>query len=135
MKVFVLLSIAILLFSCAKEGCNVIPSVSVHHGFSQGSNPKLFVSGGSDIIDGIGVSGTIVHNLGNDRFIAYDRCSTVNPEKRNRVELDSDNSFVIRDPASGAKWLLLDGSPMEIAACPLKPYAVRKAGNLYYIQN
>ncbi|WP_270089265.1 hypothetical protein [Sphingobacterium sp. SYP-B4668] len=131
---FLLIVIASL-SACGKGGCNVVPSVNVYHGFSQATNPSLFVTGGADVIDGIGVTGVIVYNMGNGEFIAYDRCSTVNPEKRNRVVLDKNNPYVATDPVSGAEWLLLDGSPAKIAECPLKPYYVRKVGNLYYIQN
>ncbi|SUJ11561.1 Uncharacterised protein [Sphingobacterium spiritivorum] len=126
--------ITLLVYSCSKGGCNVVPSVSVHYRFSQSSNPKLFAAGGADVINGIGVAGVIVYNTGNKTFIAYDRCSTVNPEQRNKVVLD-ENPNIAKDPVSGAKWLLLDGSPLDIAECPLKPYYVMKQGETYIIQN
>ncbi|TDQ75912.1 hypothetical protein [Sphingobacterium yanglingense] len=120
-----------LLGSCGSSGCNVIPNTTVHSSFSQGSHPKLFAAMGADYVDG-GVCGLIVYNTG-DGFVAFDRCSPVNPEKRNRVELYG--SSIAHDPVSGAKWLLKDGSPLAIAECPLKPYRVGKFGTTYTVSN
>lgn len=123
-----------LFWSCGDGGCNVIPNVTVHTTFSQANAPDAFRPNGTASLDG-GVAGLLVFNLsttGYD-FVAYDRCSPINPEKRNRIEIL--NSFVAHDPASGAKWFLKDGSPMEVAECPLKPYRVGSFGNSYTIQN
>ncbi|WP_022829396.1 hypothetical protein [Sphingobacterium paucimobilis] len=116
--------------SCGSGGCNVVPNVTFQVTLSQGSSPDLYRPGGWAYADG-GVCGLIVYNDGGN-VIAYDRCSTVNIQQRNRVEV---NGFEVVDSASGAKWLLLDGSPAHIAECHLKPYRVSKSGDFYKIYN
>lgn len=120
-----------LLGGCGDSGCNVIPNVTVHSPFSQGSHPTVFAAFGSAYVSG-GVSGLIVYNKG-DGFVAFDRCSPVNPEQRNAIEVLGAN--VAYDPVSGAKWDLNNGFPMAIAECPLKPYHVGSFGDSYKISN
>jgi nitrite reductase/ring-hydroxylating ferredoxin subunit len=68
-------------------------------------------------------------------YVAYDRCSTVNPEKRCAVVLD-EGAFTVSDPCSGAKFLLEDGSPAKApATLTLKEYRVRVAGNTIQVTN
>ncbi|MHC8947609.1 hypothetical protein [Sphingobacterium hungaricum] len=134
---YILLFSSLIFFnSCGDGSCNVVPSVSVYSQLSQGSNPEAFVVGGSATLAG-GVSGILVYCSSmtgiNYNFIAYDRCSTVNPEERNQVILK--DAYTIQDPVSGAEWLLVDGSPAKIATCPLKPYVVTRVGSIYYVQN
>ncbi|WP_164122484.1 MULTISPECIES: hypothetical protein [Sphingobacterium] len=120
-----------LLGGCGGNGCNVVPNITVREGFSQGSHPNLFAAFGSGYLSG-GVCGLIVYNKG-DGFVAYDRCSTVNPEQRNALELVGAN--IVSDPVSGAKWDLTNGFPMSIAECPLKPYRVGVFGGSYLVTN
>lgn len=122
--------VAFLLGSCGKGGCNIVPNVSFQKTVSQGSHPDLFRPGGWVYSEG-GVCGLIVYNNAGN-VIAYDRCSTVNIGQRNQVKV---NGFEVIDDVSGAKWLLLDGSPSHIAECHLKPYHVSKNGNFYSISN
>lgn len=91
----------------------------------------MFATNGWVYLDG-GVCGLIVYNTGNDRLIAYDRCSTVSPEKKNRVKVEG---ILVVDDQSGATWLLKDGSPTHIAECALRQYGVNKQGSLYYVYN
>ena len=120
---------------CGGGSCNVIPNVTVTSSFARATHNSAFGAGGYAYVEG-GVAGLIVYNMGTlnqPKFIAYDRCSTVNPEKRNKVVVEG---AVIVDKVSGAKWFLQDGSPGAIAECPLKPYYVNGSGELrYYIQN
>lgn len=120
----------LLIWSCGKGGCNVVPNVSFSTTIGQGSNLDVLTPGGWSYAKG-GVCGLIVYNNGTD-VLAYDRCSTVNIGERNQVMVEG---FEIIDKASGAKWLLLDGSPSHIAECHLKPYNVSKKGYLYTISN
>lgn len=120
----------LLIWSCGKGGCNVVPNVSFSVTISQGSNPDVFRPGGWSYSNG-GACGLIVYNNGTD-VLAYDRCSTVNVTQKNQVVVEG---FEIIDKASGAKWLLLDGSPSHIAECHLKPYYVSKRDNFYSITN
>lgn len=134
------LIILLLLFvaqSCTKGGCNVIPTVYFKTKFSQAEVPSAFNIGGYAFLTG-GVSGVVVYNLGKSGvydFVAYDRCSTVNPEEKNKVILDPNNAFLLLDEASGAQWLLQDGSPVKIAECPLRSYHVSGQGNVFYVEN
>jgi len=82
-----------------------------------------------------GVAGIAIYSAGSGKYIAYDRCSTVNPEQRNAVIVDPENTNLLKDPVSGAKWFALDGSPVAIAECPLKPYYVTGMGIAYSVRN
>ncbi|NGF55654.1 hypothetical protein G5B00_03935 [Parapedobacter sp. SGR-10] len=119
-----------MLSRCGKGGCNVISEVSFNTGINQAEHPGVYATNGYAYAPG-GVRGLIVYNTG-DGLVAYDRCSTVAPEKRNQVVVDG---LLIVDEASGAKWLLRDGSPTHIAECSLRRYNVRKSGAVYYVSN
>lgn len=128
--IVVLLS-AVFSISCGKESCNVVPNVSFRTNINQAEHLEaIAVIGGWSYAAG-GVCGLIVYNTGVN-LVAYDRCSTLNIEQRNAVVV---NGLTIEDPQTGAKWLLIDGSPIEIAHCSLKPYYVSKSGNFYYVSN
>jgi len=120
---------ATLFSGCFGGACDVIPNVTFRspENLSLSSHPELFAPKGWVYTSG-GVCGLIVHNTG-DGFIAYDRCSTVDADKKNRVRVEG---LQIVDDQSGAKWLLMDGTPTHVAECSLKRYNVRKGGNLYY---
>ncbi|KAF5277306.1 hypothetical protein FQR65_LT16024 [Abscondita terminalis] len=90
-------------------GCNVCQCECATIDQSVKQIPKLFAAGGADVINGIGVAGVIVYNTGNNTFIAYDRCSTVNPEQRNKVVLD-ENPNVVKDPAIPGDVVDVEGS-------------------------
>ena len=123
-----LLLVMLLPSACKKGGCNVIPYIPVNRiPFSVAQYPKLAGANGSITLDG-GVAGVIVYNTGNG-FVAYDRCSTVDPERRCAVEVSSDNPLVAVDPCSKAEFILLNGSPSKLAECPLKPYYVESVGS------
>lgn len=120
----------VLIWGCGGNGCNVVPNVSFNITVTQGSHPNLFRAGGWAYANG-GVCGLILYNSGGD-VIAYDRCSTVDIGQRNQVEVEG---FEVVDRVSGAKWLLIDGSPSHIAECHLKPYRVSKNGAFYSVAN
>ena len=120
----------VLIWGCGGNGCDVVPNVSFNITVTQGSHPNLFRGGGWAYANG-GVCGLILYNSGGD-VIAYDRCSTVDIGQRNQVEVEG---FEVVDRVSGAKWLLIDGSPSHIAECHLKPYRVSKNGAFYSVAN
>jgi len=109
---------------CGKQG-NVVPYVAVNF-ILQLNDPKyspLRAIGSAVNIDGYGVSGVVVANTVKG-YVAYDRCSAYEPEKRCAVTID-DNKLLVTDPCSGAKWLLQDGTPNKAPAVrSLKPYNV-----------
>jgi len=110
--------------SCGKQG-NVVPNVAVNFQL-QLNDPKyspLRSVGSAVIIDDRGVAGVIVANTVNG-YVAYDRCSAYEPEKRCAVTID-DNKLLVTDPCSGSKWLLQDGTPNKAPAIrSLKAYIV-----------
>jgi hypothetical protein len=112
------------LSACGKQG-NVVPHVAVNFQL-QLKDPKyspLRSVGSAVVVDGRGVVGVIVANTVNG-YVAYDRCSAYEPEKRCVVTID-DNKLLVTDPCSGAKWLLQDGTPNKAPAVrSLKAYNV-----------
>ena len=117
--------------SCGKSGCNVIPNMSFTTTLDRVNHSEIYAVTGWSYAEG-GICGLIVYNTGAQGLIAYDRCSTVNSSQKNRVIVEGN---MVVDPESGAKWLLMDGSPAAIAECPLKPYQVRKNGDYYTVSN
>lgn len=129
-----ILTMMLLLNGCKKGGCNIIPDTQVMEIVSFVQYPNLRIPNGFAEINHGGIAGILVVNVGNDQFVAYDRCSTVNPEKRCAVEVDS-SGLVAVDPCSQAKFLLVNGSPADIAECPLKPYRAHRNGETIVIRN
>lgn len=131
-----ILLLGILLAGCGKENL-VIPNVPVNYsslltdpGLSRLSSP-----GGAVVLNNHGVAGIVIYRTLNGGYVAYDRCSTVNPEKQCAVELDNP-SFTVTDKCSGAKYLLEDGSPAKApAVLSLKKYNTIVAGNTIQVIN
>jgi nitrite reductase/ring-hydroxylating ferredoxin subunit len=116
----------LLVSACGKEE-DYIPSVPVSFRASL-SDPRLSSltnGGGVVVLLGYGVSGLIIcRRPDNNAYVAFDRCSTVNPSKK--CALVPDNSgYLATDPCSGGKFSLLDGTAMRAPASrPLKQYQV-----------
>lgn len=132
-----LVLLVVLLNSCGKES-NRVPDVAVNYN-SLLTDPTLLnlsSSGRAVIINGYGVSGLILYRtVAGNRYVAYDRCSTVNPEKKCAIVWD-EGAFTATDPCSGAKFLLEDGSPAKApATISLKEYTVIIAGNTIRVTN
>lgn len=130
----ILLSMVLNFQACKKGGCNIIPHVAVTETISLVQYPELRIVHQAVAINRGGTAGLIIINLGNDQYAAYDRCSTVEPDKRCAVEI-MDNGLVAKDPCSGATYILTNGSPSNIAECPLKPYRAYKNGELIIVTN
>lgn len=126
------------LAGCGKSS-NQVPDVAVNFTLPL-TDPRLLnlsSSGKGVVINGYGVAGLILYRtVAGNRYVAYDRCSTVNPENKCAVTLD-DGAFTATDPCSGAKFLLEDGSPAKAPATrSLKQYAVFVvAGNTIQVTN
>ena len=91
--------------------------------------------GGAVIINGYGISGIIIYRKINGKYVAYDRTSTVNPQQKCAVVLDS-GLFTATDPCSGAKFILEDGSPGKAPAVrSLKEYPVSISGMVLHVTN
>jgi nitrite reductase/ring-hydroxylating ferredoxin subunit len=121
-----LLWLCVLTAGCGKDDGSYIPSVTVNFQ-SPLADPKLTQlgsAGGAVVINGYGVAGLIIYRTGGGSYVAYDRCSSYQPEKRCAVVID-DTGLTATDPCSGSKFLLSDGSPVKAPATrSLKPYSV-----------
>ncbi|WP_423148530.1 hypothetical protein [Rubrolithibacter danxiaensis] len=120
------ISLFILLFACSKDNESRIPEVYVnfHAPLTDPRLSHLNGAGGAVVIDGYGVAGIIIYRRADNAYVAFDRCSSVNPEKQCAVVPD-DPSLTATDPCSGAKFSLFDGNPVKAPAKrPLKEYQV-----------
>lgn len=114
------------LAGCGKDDGTYIPNVTVN--FQAPLNDprltKLNSAGGSVTITGYGVAGLVIYRTAGNGYVAYDRCSSYQPEKRCAINID-DTGLTATDPCSGSKFLLSDGSPVKAPASrSLKPYSV-----------
>ena len=120
------LFILISLLSCSKDNIDRIPEVFVSYKITlqefniKSTNGLLIVNNQANA----GVAGLIIYKRADGAFVAYDRCSSVNPQKRCAVVPDDPN-LTATDPCSGAKFSLFDGSPVKAPAQrSLKQYRV-----------
>ena len=130
------LFVALMMSGCGKDN-NLIPNVPVNFSALL-TDPRLIrlsSPGGAVTFSDHGIAGIVIYRTLNGDYVAYDRCSTVNPEKKCAVELD-DPSFTVTDKCSGAKYLLEDGSPAKAPAkTSLKRYHTTIAGNTLHVTN
>ncbi len=128
-KILGLLVVIFFCFSCAKEN-NLIPNIPVNFS-SPLTDPRLSrlsTTGGAVTING-GVAGIVIYRRADNAYVAFDRCSTVNPEQKNAIVIDDPN-LTATDPASGAKYSLFDGAPVKAPAkTSLRQYTVTITGN------
>ena len=122
----IVLFLSFSLLSCAKDGANIIPDVPVNFR-APVNDPRLSrlnSDGGAVVIDGYGYAGLILFRKPGGVIVAYDRCSSVNPTSKCKLNLN-DPTITATDPCSGAIFLLSDGSPAKAPATrPLKQYQV-----------
>ncbi|SFA56072.1 hypothetical protein SAMN04488511_115114 [Pedobacter suwonensis] len=88
------------------------------------------------VVSNNGVGGLLIVKTPLGGYVAFDRCSTVNPEKICKV-IPDDSGVTATDPCSGAKFSLLDGSPQKAPAeRSLKAYNISLQGNtLLHVSN
>jgi nitrite reductase/ring-hydroxylating ferredoxin subunit len=136
MKRFCLIILTLMCFSCGKND-GYIPDISVNFS-SPLSDPrlsKLSAAGGAVLISGYGICGLIIYRSPVSGYVAYDRCSSYQPEKKCAVVLD-DPTLTVTDPCSGAKFSLNDGSPVKAPAVrSLKSYTVNVSNNEIFVSN
>lgn len=118
--------ISLSLLSCTKNGLDRIPEAYVNYRITiqefniKNKNGLLLVNK----MDNTGVAGLIIYRRADNAYVAFDRCSSVNPQNRCAVVPDDPN-LTATDPCSGAKFSLFDGSPVKAPAKrPLKEYKV-----------
>ena len=122
--------------SCKKGGCNVVDyrPFNITISLVEFSELLLLMQPVALGAERGGIAGLIVMQVSDREYVAFDRCSTVNPGKRCAVELEGDGPVAV-DPCSGAKYILTNGSPSAIAECPLRPYYVRRNGDILIVSN
>lgn len=100
-------------FACGKDSDMNVPDVFVNYQISvQEFNIKH--KNNILLVDGHGVAGLILTN-NSGSFQAFDRCSTVNPEKRCKI-IPDESGLTATDTCSGAVFSLYDGAPFKAPA-------------------
>jgi nitrite reductase/ring-hydroxylating ferredoxin subunit len=135
-KLILLTAIGLTFFSCGKSG-DVVPSVAVNFQASI-NDPRLsalHVPGGVVLVSGYGVAGLILYREADNSYACYDRCSSYMPQNHCAVNLDPGN-FTCTDPCSGAKFSLIDGSPVKAPATrALKSYYIEVSNSEIFVSN
>jgi hypothetical protein len=125
----------ILLASCGKEK-NYIADVPVDIKIfpSDPNYSKLTGVGGYVTIRG-GVAGIILYKKSSGQIVAYDRCSSYNPESKCAVNVN-DPSIKATDPCSCYLIYMEDGSSLKAPATrPLKQYLVTVTSSQITVYN
>jgi len=113
----VIILLAFVLSACSKDDEDRIPNVYVNYQITlqefniKSTNGLLLVNKGVNT----GVAGLIIYRKSNNEYVAFDRCSSVNPLQQCAVVPDDPN-LTATDPCSGAKFSLFDGSPAKAPA-------------------
>lgn len=109
--------LSFILLSCSKDDEDRIPNVYVNYQITlqefsiKSINGLLVVNKGTNT----GVAGLIIYKKPNNEYVAFDRCSSVNPLQQCAVVPDDPN-LTATDPCSGAKFSMYDGSPVKAPA-------------------
>jgi len=112
--------------SCSK-GVGYVPDLPVNYSITIAEFGIKAKDGILEVPDQ-GVAGLLLVRTATG-FKAYDRCSPVNPENLCKIVPDV-GGITVTDPCTGAKWLLMDGSPQKAPAVHyLKSYTVRIQGS------
>ncbi|WGQ12314.1 hypothetical protein QG516_11825 [Pedobacter gandavensis] len=106
--------VLLLFIGCGKDEGMYIPNVLVNFQITE-AEFSIKATDNILLVDNQGVAGLMIIKLAPSSYVAFDRCSSVNPEQRCKVVPD-DNLITATDPCSGAKFLLLDGSPQKAPA-------------------
>ena len=123
MKFFVFYLMLFFVLSCAKDNAGRIPNVYLNYRISI-QEFQIKSTNGLLIVKNQGVAGLIIYRRPTGDYVAFDRCSSVNPEQKCAVEPD-DSGLTVTDPCSGAKFSLDDGAPVKAPAKrSLKQYQV-----------
>ncbi|WP_207424059.1 hypothetical protein [Desertivirga brevis] len=119
--------------SCGKDSLG-IPDVPVNYRVSvQEFNIKN--KNGILVVNGHGVAGLII-TKNSGAYLAFDRCSTVNPEARCAV-IPDESGLTAVDTCSNGVFSLYDGAPMKAPAKKnLRQYSVYvTGGSLIQVSN
>jgi len=138
MKLFlrILFSILITIYGC-KNQYEGIPDINVNI-YINIQNPQyqnLLGMGSWSYLEG-GSKGIIVFNLGNNKFLAYERhCPYLPQNSCSKISVDETNIIAV-DTCCSSKYQLIDGSAIDgPASLPLKRYNTSFDGNIIHIWN
>jgi nitrite reductase/ring-hydroxylating ferredoxin subunit len=135
-KLLLLVAVAITAISCGKAG-DAVPDVAVNFQ-APITDPRLSnlnARGGAVLISGYGVAGLILYREADGTYAAYDRCSSYLPQNHCAVTLDPGN-FTVTDPCSGAKFSLIDGTPVKAPATKsLRSYSITVSNSEIFVSN
>lgn len=108
-----ILTVPGLLSACGGDKGGYVPNVPVNYTVTvQEFNIKAVNR--VLLVPNHGVAGLMIVGIGN-RYVAFDRLSSVNPENGCKVSPD-ESGITATDPCTGAKYLLTDGSPQKAPA-------------------
>lgn len=125
--IYSILFVLVLFTGCGKEQ-SYIPEVAVNYNVTL-TEFSLKAVNNVLLVPNYGVGGLIIVKTPLGGFVAFDRCSSVNPENVCKVNID-DSGLTATDPCTGAKFSMLDGSPQKAPAeRNLKTYSVSLQGN------
>lgn len=116
--------LAVTFLSCGKES-EMIPNVFVEYNVTvQEFNIKKDKNSGVLLVNNQGVKGLMIVSVGGG-YRAFDRASSVNPQNGGCAVVPDSTGITATDPCTGAKFLLLDGTPQKAPAVRnLKSYRV-----------
>lgn len=114
MRLWAVALLCVCLLGCGKQN-EVVPYVPVNVIIQKG-DPRYNTinSAGSVISFPGGVAGIVAYNSGGN-IVAFDRCSSYQPEKLCAVVPD-EGLPTATDPCSGSKFSLMDGTPVKAPA-------------------
>jgi len=114
-------------FACGKDSSLGIPDVPVNYQITK-QEFSIRSKNGILLVNGYGVAGLMLTTNFAGNIVAFDRCSTVNPEKRCAV-IPDENGLTATDTCSGAVFQIGDGAPVKAPAKrSLRQYSVVVTG-------
>lgn len=113
----------LLLISCSKDNSSFIPDVYLNYRVTL-QEFQIKNTDGVLLVSNQGYAGLIICKTPIGGYVAFDRCSSVDPIKKCAVTPDA-GGITATDPCSNAKFSLLDGAAVKAPAVrPLKQYQV-----------
>jgi hypothetical protein len=120
-----ILFVWILASSCKKQALHPVPTVAFNTNININlpSYSGLQNIGGFAYVPNIGSKGVVVYRKTLDEFMAFDRHSPADGgQDCDPLVIDPDNSLILVDLCSGAKFNIIDGSIIEGSEFALRGY-------------
>jgi len=128
------LLLAILPFSCTKEGTSKIPYVYVDY-YLYPNTLDYIPQGGTIIYDG-GYRGIIIYRASESEFMVYERCCPYDPENANAYVEPEPGGLTVIDSVCMSGYILTDGSPYKGPSnVALRQYHYSYNGEVLHIYN